>query len=126
MPTKDEHKAHINDLLISEVYGGPILNNSHRGDIVEMMVWDALGPDWRFVGLGWHPWDLQRGTGPERIRIQIKQCALLQLWGKTKAPTFQFSWSKNAPEYFQRDNPKAGATLIVNNDARLGPVSWAK
>ncbi len=27
--------------------------------------------------------------------------------------------------HFQRDNPKAEATLIVNNDARLGPVSWA-
>ncbi len=27
--------------------------------------------------------------------------------------------------HFQRDNPKAGATLIVNNDTRLGPVSWA-
>ena len=26
--------------------------------------------------------------------------------------------------HFQRD--RAGATLIVNNDARLGPVSWAK
>ena len=26
--------------------------------------------------------------------------------------------------HFQRDNPKAGATLIVNNDARLGPVIW--
>ena len=28
--------------------------------------------------------------------------------------------------HFQRDNPKAEATLTVNNDARLGPVSWAK
>ena len=28
--------------------------------------------------------------------------------------------------HFQRDNPKGVATLIVNNDARLGPVSWAK
>ena len=28
--------------------------------------------------------------------------------------------------HFQRDNPKAGATLIVTNDVRLGPVSWAK
>ena len=26
--------------------------------------------------------------------------------------------------HFQRDDPKAGATLIVNNDERLGPVSW--
>ncbi len=28
--------------------------------------------------------------------------------------------------HFYRDNPKAGATLIVNNDAGLGPVCWAK
>lgn len=28
--------------------------------------------------------------------------------------------------HFQRDNPKATATLIVNNDHRLGPVSWSK
>ena len=28
--------------------------------------------------------------------------------------------------HFQRDNPKAGATLIVNNDERLGPVRWDK
>ncbi|MEK6300847.1 MAG: uridine kinase [Acidobacteriota bacterium] len=28
--------------------------------------------------------------------------------------------------HFQRDNPKAAATLLVNNDARLGPVSWAE
>jgi len=28
--------------------------------------------------------------------------------------------------HFQRDNPKAGATLIVNNDVRLSPVSWTK
>jgi uridine kinase len=27
--------------------------------------------------------------------------------------------------HFQRDDPKAAATLIVNNDARLGPVSWS-
>ncbi len=26
--------------------------------------------------------------------------------------------------HFQRDNPKAEANLIVNNDARLGPVNW--
>ena len=26
--------------------------------------------------------------------------------------------------HFQRDNPKAAATLLVNNDARLGAVTW--
>ncbi len=28
--------------------------------------------------------------------------------------------------HFMRDNPKGAATLVVNNDARLGPVGWAK
>ena len=28
--------------------------------------------------------------------------------------------------HLQRDNLKAGTTLIINNDTRLGPVSWAK
>ena len=27
--------------------------------------------------------------------------------------------------HFQRDNPKAEATLTFNNDSRLGPVNWA-
>jgi uridine kinase len=26
--------------------------------------------------------------------------------------------------HFQRDNPRAAATMIANNDPRLGPVSW--
>ena len=26
----------------------------------------------------------------------------------------------------QRDNPKGAATLLVNNDARLGPITWAQ
>ena len=28
--------------------------------------------------------------------------------------------------HFQRDDPKGVADLIVNNDARLGPVSWSE
>ena len=28
--------------------------------------------------------------------------------------------------HFQRDNPKAEATMIINNDVRLGPVGWAE
>jgi uridine kinase len=28
--------------------------------------------------------------------------------------------------HFQRDNPQAAATMIVNNDERLGPVSWVE
>ena len=87
------------------MFSDSVLNNSHRGDVVEMLVYSALAPDWDFVGLGWHPWDLQRGTGADRLRIQVKQSAALQLWGKTKRPAISFGWSKNPPEYFERYNP---------------------
>lgn len=88
-----------------ELYGDRILNNAHRGDVLEMMVLLALGDGWRHVGLGWHPWDLQYGQGSGRIRIQIKQTAALQLWGTTVRRSLHFGWKPNAPSYFQRDNP---------------------
>lgn len=70
-----------------------------------MMTLAALGPEWKHVGLGWHPWDLQRGQGAERIRLQVKQTAALQLWGKSVNRTLQFGWKSNPPYYFERDNP---------------------
>lgn len=98
-------RARLHQLLIEKLYSRPILNNSHRGDLVEMMVLNALGPEWKHVGLGWHLWDLQRGTGAARVRIQVKQCAARQLWGKTKNMIFQFPWSEGAPDYIRRDFP---------------------
>jgi hypothetical protein len=92
-------------MLIEKLYSGRILNNSHRGDFVEMMVLDALGAEWQHVGLGWNIWDIQRGTGKDRARIQVKQCAALQLWGPTKRMTFQFPWSEKVPDYILRDFP---------------------
>ena len=91
--------------MADEIYGGGILNNAHRGDVVEMMVLAALGDRWKHVGLGWHPWDLQRGEGAKRVRIQVKQTAAVQLWGKTKTRILHFGWKPNAPRYFSRDNP---------------------
>lgn len=98
-------KTELIEVLTTEIYGGPIINNSHRGDVAEMLVLMALRPDWQFVGLGWHPWDLQRGQGSQRVRIQVKQFAALQVWGATKKPSIQFGWKPNAPAYFERDNP---------------------
>ena len=99
-PTRDQ----IIGMVAEKIFTPRILNNSHRGDVVEMMVLAALGPEWKFVGLGWHPWDLQRGSGPNRVRIQVKQSAALQLWGATKRLGITFGWSKKPPSYFARDN----------------------
>ena len=92
-------------LAARNVFSGKVLNNAHRGDIVEAMVLAALGDGWRLVGLGWHPWDLQKGSGDSRVRIQVKQCAALQLWGETKKPSLSFGWKIDAPSYFEHDNP---------------------
>lgn len=87
------------------MYGGPILNNAHRGEVVEMMVLAALEPEWEHVGLGWHPWDLQRGHGADRIRIQVKQTAAVQLWGDTVSRSLRFGRKPNPPSYFEQYNP---------------------
>ena len=91
--------------MADQIYGAGILNNAHRGDVVEMMVLAALGDRWKHVGLGWHPWDLQRGEGAKRVRIQVKQTAAVQLWGKTKTRILHFGWKPNTPRCFSRDNP---------------------
>lgn len=92
-------------LVATQIYGGGVLNNSHRGDVVEMMVLSALGSGWKHVGLGWHPWDLQRGQGDNRVRVQVRQTAAVQLWGDTKTRSLNFRWRPKAPAYFERDNP---------------------
>jgi hypothetical protein len=92
-------------MVATHMYGGRILNNAHRGEVVEMMTLAALGPEWEHVGLGWHPWDLQRGSGAARTRLQVKQTAAIQLWGPTVSRTLQFGWKPNPPSYFERDNP---------------------
>ena len=99
------NRGEIIDMVAKHMYSDRIINNSHRGDIVEMMVLSALGDEWNFVGLGWHPWDLQKSSGVNRVRIQVKQCATLQVWGKTKKLIITFGWKKKAPDYFFRDNP---------------------
>ena len=99
-------RAAVLQMLTERIYGDRILNNAHRGDIVEIMVLAALGDEWKHVGLGWHPWDLQRGHGANRQRIQVKQTAALQLWGPTRREVLTFGWKPHPPRYFRRDNPE--------------------
>lgn len=104
-PPTTPSRTEIIEMVARQMYSDRVLNNSHRGEVVEMMVLAALGPDWKHVGLGWHPWDLQRGQGPTRNRIQVKQTAAVQLWGDTVSRTLRFGWKSNPPSYFERDNP---------------------
>ena len=91
--------------VADRMYVGRVINNTHRGDVVEMMVLLALGEGWEHVGLGWHSWDLQRGKDATRQRIQVKQTAALQLWDKTVSQSLSFGWKPNPPSDFHRYNP---------------------
>lgn len=69
MPSRNE----IIEMVAQNMYSGRIINNAHRGDIVEMMVLSALGNDWNLVGLGWHPWDkLSESVGIAIKNIKLK------------------------------------------------------
>jgi hypothetical protein len=106
--TADDVKARF----FREAFSGRLLDNTLRGLWCEFMMCEALGPECRPVGLAWHPWDLQIGSDsegtPERIRIQVKNSAVLQSWneieGKASTPLFNLTWRRR-PAYFDRTHP---------------------
>ena len=102
------------------LFGANTLDNAMRGLFIEAVVFDALirqdletGIDerWRHVGLGWGPWDLQRGTAQrgDRVRVQVKTKAAKQHWKPQKEhePIYDLGLSKKemTPSYFTRDFP---------------------
>lgn len=64
------------------------------------MVLEALGADWKLVGLGWYPWDIESTHLTPKVRIQVKQCAALQLWKPTQKLTLSFPWTKSLSKYY--------------------------
>jgi len=99
------------------LFGGDVLDNVARGAFIEAVSYDALCrhdatlglPNrWHHVGMGWGPWDLQRGSAvkEDRVRFQVKCKAKLQLW-EDRGTTFSYSlgWkaSKEVPKYFETD-----------------------
>ena len=72
-------------------YAPKILDNADLGDIAEEIVASVLEPDWRYVGEAWAGWDFQHDDG---TRLQLKQGAELQTWGKTKTRAFSIPRQK--------------------------------
>lgn len=98
--------------MVLELFSQRLLDNTMRGYWCESMVAEALGPECKIVGAGWHAWDLQIGGDlddfPERIRIQVKNSARLQPWNikSGKASECQFDLKvRKKPFYFDIYNP---------------------
>jgi hypothetical protein len=93
IPTADEIAAKAGALA----YGKPLIENSYRGLIVEIMIGEALGADWRHCSGDWRGWDFEHVEG---CRLEVKQSAARQTWA---AP------AKLSPPSF--DTPRADGSL---------------
>ena len=70
---------------VRDRYDRPVMNNIQRGDYVECLVAELLGPEWTLpwtTGYDWAPWDLEHGDG---TKIEIKQSAARQTWHKCES-----------------------------------------
>ena len=64
--------------LFDRLYGGSIIRNDLRGELVEEIVGLALAPNWKLCGSDWGSCDLRHeGSG---LKIQVKQSAARQSW----------------------------------------------
>lgn len=79
MPTVEDIRAKASDLA----YGRPLIENSYRGLIAEIIIGEALGPHWRLCSGDWGGWDLEHTTG---CRLEVKQSAARQTWDAPKKP----------------------------------------
>ena len=80
------------------------MQNNLRGYWAEIMVGEILGERWRHTGGNWAGWDLERDDG---CRIEVKQSALNQTWGRSSA----------APRYYigiAKGHYPDGKTYVLN------------
>lgn len=109
---RDERTQAILERLQDGLLSARILDNTIRGLWCEYMVANALGDECQAVGLGWNAWDLQIGRSdaefPNRIRIQVKNSARLQVWSRNGHRSYcQFELKyRRKPFYFHELNNK--------------------
>jgi hypothetical protein len=115
MPTRETIKRRAN----KELFDTRLMDNAIRGYWCEAMVAEALGSGCEIVGGGWNAWDIQIGEDldafPDRIRIQVKSSARLQVWNKTNGKlsdsTFNLTYRKK-PSYQEEYMPYANCEDI--------------
>ena len=76
---------HLNVLSeVSRAYKQRVMNNVHRSEYVEAMVFLALRDSGWTRQMPWEWWDLEHESG---VRLEVKQSAAAQGWGtESKSP----------------------------------------
>jgi len=102
------HRAIIASLA-ARLYDRKIMDNRERGDYAEQLVASQIGGSWKWVGIGWHPWDFETADGGERLRMQVRQSAAKQIWPRPEGydPSEQrFATTiKPKPSFAEKHNP---------------------
>lgn len=70
------------DRVAQAVFGQPIVTNVFRSLLVEAMVAEALGADWRWCSADFSLWDFEHVSG---VKLEVKQSAARQIWSKPGA-----------------------------------------
>lgn len=85
------------DEIVSTASGKPLIENSQRGLIAEIMVAKSLEkvePGWRHTAGDWGGWDFEHRDG---TRLEVKQSASRQSWAPPAKPkSAQFSIAAKA------------------------------
>ena len=59
-------------------FGNPLVENTWRSHVVEMIVESVLSAEWKWSAEGWSGWDFEHvKTG---LRLEVKQSAAKQSW----------------------------------------------
>ena len=95
IPTADDIRAKACTLA----YGKPLIENSYRGLIVEVIIGEALGSEWRLCSGDWGGWDFAHtATG---CRLEVKQSAARQTWAAPKKPSLPSFDIKERTGYYE-------------------------
>ncbi|MDR2858656.1 MAG: hypothetical protein LBV50_12545 [Novosphingobium sp.] len=81
------------DKAMQGLFGTRIINNVHRGLLVEAMVALALEPEWRWCSGGYNGWDFDRADG---LKLEVKHSAARQFWPRAEPskPVFRIAQNK--------------------------------
>jgi hypothetical protein len=86
----DMQKALI-ERLTKRLFGAPIIMNVNRGDLLEEIVAMALPPTWTHCSGDYAAYDFEHSV--TKKRIQVKQSAAMQSWGKSvRSPVFSIAY----------------------------------
>jgi hypothetical protein len=87
-------------------FGNPLVENSWRSHVVEMIVECVLSPEWRWSAEGWSGWDFEHVE--TSLRLEIKQSAAKQPWKGTPKRASQPRFSIRAAKLHWTDgvNPR--------------------